>query len=60
MNVLIKNSSSKNMIPSEMLDIGTRYVTNEAFIGPILLISLMNNTYANAVFKIPIKRNERL
>ena len=53
MNVLIKNSSSKNMIPSEMLDIGTRYVTNEAFIGPILLINLINNTYAKAVFTTP-------
>ena len=36
-----------------MLDTGTKYVTNDAFSDPILLISLMKITYAKDVLMMP-------
>ncbi len=40
-------------MPSEMLDTGTKYVTNEAFNEPIRLINLIKITYANEVLITP-------
>ena len=46
-------TSSRKMMPSEMLDSGTKYVTYEAFIGPIRLIRPIKMTKAAAVLTIP-------
>ena len=51
--ISIVNTSSKMSMPSEMLDTGTKYVTNEAFNEPIRLINLIKITYANEVLITP-------
>jgi len=43
-NISVVNVSSKMMIPKEILDTGTKYVTNEELIGPMRLINLINIT----------------
>ena len=40
-------------MPKDILDTGTKYVTNEAFSDPILLISFIKITYAKDVLITP-------
>jgi len=50
---VVEITSSRKMMPSEMLDSGTKYVTYEAFIGPIRLIRPIKMTKAAAVLTMP-------